>query len=783
MSKKNAKKSDLGFILDVFYKNNEQNESIINICLTNGKGKTTITDPEFRPYFYVEASNEKEFDRALIENKNLFLKSEKQKKTKNITYKLYFKNTTQLTEARESIKTFPSFVSKLDYDIPYDTRYIIDKQITPLNYYEIESKEGRLEFKEKNDELRLKYCALDIETTCNTKDILKNDILSIAIYSDKVKKIYSYQEPKENNPNFELCLDEKDMISRVLEILQGYDIIFTYNGDNFDIPIIHNKAKKYELNMKPYFEPTIRKSSLGKTAYTTGIQHVDVYKVISYLSRVGSIDLDKHDLTTAYEELTGNSKIDIEYSEIMELWENIKLRNKLFVYNLDDAKATYELGEKYLLMFTELSKTIHRTLQDTIRLATSNMIESIIMFYYAREHRHIPKKPIGSVVDERGERTYVGGYVKQPEPNIYENIAVIDFRSLHPSIIITHNISPESLNVPGKKYVISPTKDKFNTEVKAIIPEIVKDILDKRVKIKTEMHKANKTMKDVLFARQWSLKRLLASFYGYLAYPRARWYCFECARSTVAYSQEYIKMTCESAEKAGLKVIYSDTDSAFLIYKDKKDVEYFVKKMNNNLPGEITLTIDGYYKRGLFVSKKSEKVGAKKRYALIDFEDNLKIVGFEFVRRDWSHIAKNLQKEVLEIILKEGDLKKAVKIIKETISNLKSHKVKKEDLVLSSKITKPINKYNNVSPHVSAARKAERRGVVIKPGTILNFIITKDGKSISDKAELEQFVKDNSYDEDYYINNQILPAVIPLIEQLGYTEDKLKESTKQKTLF
>ncbi len=780
---KKLKKQYSGTILDIFYENNEKNESIINICINSGKVKQIIEDPYFKPYFYVEVDNEKKFEKALANNKNLFLSYEKQKKyEKNTIYKLCFKNTTQLMEMRGNVKTLESFIAKHDYDIPFDQRYIIDKQITPLAHYEITSKEG-LEFKETKKEFAPLCCALDIETTSDNKDMLKNEIISISIYSDKIKTILSYRDTKENNKNLELCKDEKEMIERTLEILNNFDFIFTYNGDNFDIPVIYNRAKEFDIDLGIYLKPKIRKSSMGKISYTTGIQHVDVYKIIAYLARLGSISLNKLDLTTAYETLLEKEKIDLEYTEIPELWENIEKRNRLFEYNLDDSKATYKLGEKYLLTFTELSKIIRRTLQDTIRLPTSNMIESIIMYYYAKEKKFIPKKPSGEIIGDRADITYVGGYVKQPEPNIYENIAVIDFRSLHPSIIITHNISPETLNVPGKKLVISPTKDKFNLEVKAIIPGIIKEILDKRMKVKTEMQKADKSKKDVLFARQWSLKRLLASFYGYLAYPRARWYCLECARSTVAYSQEYIKMVCEQAEKNALKVIYSDTDSAFLIYRKQSEVETFLKKINSTLPGEIKLTLDGFYKRGLFVSKKSENVGAKKRYALIDFEGNLKIVGFEFVRRDWSNVAKSLQKDVLEIILKEGNLEKAIKKIRETISLLIAHKVKKEDLVLSSKITKPLNKYNNISPHVSAARKAERRGVLMRPGTIVNYIITKNGITISEKAELEQFVKDNSYDEEYYINNQVLPAVIPLVEQLGFTKEKLIESTKQQKLF
>ena len=158
------------------------------------------------------------------------------------------------------------------------------------------------------------------------------------------------------------------------------------------------------------------------------------------------------------------------------------------------------------------------------------------------------------------------------------------------------------------------------------------------MEIKKQAKKLGKKNKgyDLLNARQHALKILLNSFYGYLGYSRSRFYSRECASAITAWARQYVQLVGKEAEKAGFRLLYSDTDSAFLIIpKEKKneDVYEFVEKINKQLPGVMNLELEGFFKRGIFVTKESGE-GAKKKYALIDYNGNLKIVGFEYVRRE-----------------------------------------------------------------------------------------------------------------------------------------------------
>ena len=287
----------------------------------------------------------------------------------------------------------------------------------------------------------------------------------------------------------------------------------------------------------------------------------------------------------------------------------------------------------------------------------------------------------------------------------------------------------------------------------------------------------------MLLARSTAIKVVSNSFYGYLAYARSRYYSRECGESVTAYGRKHIMETIKRAEDAGFRVLYGDTDSVMIIYKDKEEVLKFMKDINSSLPEKMELELEAFYPRGLFVSKKGAggERGAKKKYALLGEDGRIKIRGFELVRRDWSAIAKNTQRAVLEAILIDGSKEKAVRIVRETIERINSGKVSMDELTIVTQIRKdPRGGYAISSPELSAASKAIARGIPIQTGSVISFVITKSGKSISEKAELVEFAKD--YDPSYYVNNQLLPAVMKILEELGYDEYSLKVGGKQKTL-
>ena len=209
----------------------------------------------------------------------------------------------------------------------------------------------------------------------------------------------------------------------------------------------------------------------------------------------------------------------------------------------------------------------------------------------------------------------------------------------------------------------------------------------------------------------------------------------------------------------------------------------FVEKVNNSLPGIIELEFRGLYERGIFIKKETGEAGAKKRYALMDEGGNLEIRGFESVRRDWCELSKKIQREVLLTVLKDKNPEKAFSIVKETIQKLKNREVDLDDLIIYEQITKPLNEYEQISPHVIAAKKARERGREIGEGMVIGFIIVSGSGSISERAEPAEDVKIEDYDIDYYIRHQIVPAAMRILKAFNYKESDLIEGIKQRSLF
>lgn len=167
--------------------------------------------------------------------------------------------------------------------------------------------------------------------------------------------------------------------------------------------------------------------------------------------------------------------------------------------------------------------------------------------------------------------------------------------------------------------------------------------------------------------------------------------------------------------------------------KIEERVTELLSSINQNLPSDMELELEGYYDRGFFVTKK--------RYAVIN-DGVITVKGLELVRRDWAPVAKNTQENVLEAILKDASPKKAKKIVKNIIDKLNKGEVENEDLVIHTKLTKKPENYKQIAPHVIAAEKLRLHGQKVTSGSIIRYIITKGKGPISKRAEPVEYIED-----------------------------------------
>ena len=483
-------------------------------------------------------------------------------------------------------------------------------------------------------------------------------------------------------------------------------------------------------------------------------------------------------------ELLNERKEDFDFSRLKKMeeddWKNF------FSYNLQDSILTYNLAKKLWPDMYEFSRIIQEPLFDITRDSMSMHVENYLLHNLKNFNEIAEKRPHH---DEIGKRKalgkYEGAFVFQPKPGLYENVIMFDFTSMYSSVIVSYNLSLSTYS--GEKrgtFSVDLEKEKvYFSKEKGFFPLILEEIIKKRKQYKKE-YKNDEN--PITKARSNAYKLLANAAYGYQGFFGARYYCREAAASTAALARKSILETIEKIKKGGFEVIYSDTDSiAFLQEKkNRKEVLEFLEKLNKELPGIMELELEDFYKRGIWVTKRSGEFGAKKKYALITENGKIKIRGFETVRRDWCQLARELQNKVLEAILKEGNEKRALELIKKTIQNLKERKIDKKEILIRTQLKKPINEYLSITPHVIAAQKLQAQGMPVDVGMLIEYFIaeTREKKAlVREKVKLPN--EKGEYNIDYYLNNQLLPAVENIIEVFNINIKEIIEGTRQKKLF
>ncbi|MBN2121496.1 hypothetical protein JW721_00350 [Candidatus Micrarchaeota archaeon] len=683
-----------------------------------------------------------------------------------------------------------------EYSIPFGRRFMMDFGLMPLSVirYKRNGKYiTRFMGSAGDGSGKLNVMAFDIETYNPEGAPLdgRDPAVMVSYSNGKKHGVLSWKEVP-GKGFVEAVSGEKELIERFCALLGelDVDILTAYNSTNFDLPYLKERAKRLKTELALGRDGTSYravKRGLIQPLKIRGRVHVDLYPSVRFFGFTGMIKTGDYTLKNVYSAITGKKKLMVERADIWKMWDNGgKELEELSDYSLMDADSTFEIGEHILPIQMELSEIAGLPLFDVAYATSGQMVEALLMREAISSKMIVPPKPSGAAVNARSKNPIQGAYVKLPEPGIYENIAVFDFRGLYPSIICSYNIDPGTIDKEGESWE-SPTGARFLKKPMGLVPRVLGGLIERRGKVKGELKKLKKGSKEYnrAYARSYALKILANSFYGYLGYARSRWYNRSCAESITALGRKHIMETEKMANDEGFRVLYSDTDSVFLLLgnKKKEDAMAFLEKVNSSLPGKMELELEDFYTRGVFVSKKHQKetTGAKKKYAMLSEDGSVKIRGFELVRRDWSRVARETQRKVLEAILKEGSKEKAMGIVQETISRLRNGEVPLEEVAIYTQLKKKPENYGIVSPELSAAKKAIKRGKKIGRGSIVAYVITRNGKSsISDRSELLEFAQ--NYDAQYYIDKQVLPSVMKILKELGYDEYELKHGGKQKGL-
>ncbi len=771
-----------GVILDTDYNPSEEKPGITLYFknLDTGEEKK-LEENSFKSYFYAVPEDKKALEKELEGKADLEEETLLDGRTEKKVLKVIVDHPKKISELKEKAREHGE---TYETGIKFTKQFLLEKGIKPMQprtYFHKGKELKKIGEPIEQKKFDLTKVAFDIETynKRGISDPEEDKVIAASYYTENNGKVITC---KKINKDFVKTVKNEDKLIEELEkALRSNNIIYGYNTDNFDFPYL--KKRKPDSELAKWIK--LRRTRDGYKTKVPGKVHLDCYTGATFLETIGSLNLPRYTLENVYKAFTGKEKPEIDINNLWKNWDKEKELEKIAEYSLSDSEACYTIGEEMIELFKQLSQLLPQTMFETSRSSASKMVEEMLQAKSKQEGYLIPNKPSSEEIGMRARQTIKGGFVKNPDPGLHENIVVADFKSLYPTLSLSHNISPETLNCnccknPHK----SPTGQTFCKKETGLIPSTLKTLLDERQEIKEKMKELDLETDEYrrLNARQTALKIIANASFGYMDYIRARWYCRECAQAITAWGRKYVKEAIKEAEKEGFEVIYGDTDSVMLKRdsKSKKDVEKFLKKYNSKLPDPMQLELEGFFPRGLFVTKKGGGA-AKKRYALITEDGKMEVKGLEVVRKDWANIAKETQRKALKQVL-EGNVEKARKTVQETIKKLREGNVKKEDLLIYTRMQKALDSYETTGPHVEAAKKLDRAGKKVKAGMTIRYIVTKGGGSISERAYPMELIKNRNPDPQYYIDNQVLPAVTNILKQVGIKENELKYKGKQSKL-
>jgi len=642
----------------------------------------------------------------------------------------------------------------------------------------------------------LSVLVLDIETLPDASQVLAVSFVGMAIPSpsstdaptaddhlqsvDQISEIHILGDPTpEDPPELHCHADERHLLDAATARIRDIDpdILTGWNLVDFDLPVLQRRSRELGL---PFNLGRSSDASWYREEEIWGASRMVVYgrQVLDalHLIRTTPQRFDDYRLGTVARSVIGRGKtVEADEDEsmpdrIMQAFREDRIG--FCEYCLEDSRLVRDILRHEGLV--ELS--LRRSLLTGLPLERAwGSVAAFDFLYISALHRHGMVAPTNDV-DRVQLGGAPGGLVMLSKAGLYPHVFVFDFKSLYPSIIHTFNIDPlshvrartsgagvgDEHPQPGATtdVIIAPNGAVFERD-KGILPGLLERFFSSRDQAKAEG--------DQLAS--YAYKIVMNSFYGVLATGSCRFAEEQLAGAITGFGHYVLKWVRQRLEEAkGADVLYGDTDSLFIDLHLPDDVgveaaltqgQHLCDWLNDELAGHIRDTFDlpshlelefeKYYTRFFLPpTRGSEDRGRAKGYAglLCDSptSSRLEVIGMEAVRRDWTDLAHELQRDLLKKLFRDIP---AIEIESRVLHWIDSVRRGEHDdaLVYRKGLRKSLSSYTKSNPpHVVAARQLPN------PSGTIHYVMTVDGPQPIGHVTAR-------LDYEHYIEKQIAPIV------------------------
>ena len=672
-------------------------------------------------------------------------------------------------------------------DIPFTHRFIYDMDLGSCIHAEGKEQRRATRYQEEILKLRkfstcaysdsssfhppLSILSFDIEASIKKGGIF---VIGVAFEDTDGSRIVTSFHGDEKD----ILLDFSNWVRR-----KDPDIITGYNTSGYDWPKLMERAEANRLKLNMGRDGSAPRG-LGGTKHAAGARQLwrlngrvlaDCWWEVRKRAREFGSKFHPVSETLDFvaRELLGKQKKDVDRTNIDEEWK--KRPREVIEYCETDAELTLDILLKLdvIRRYWDIAEVARLPLDEVINGRASLLVDAVLI-------RAADRRGIAVPMNKRGVRSKIkGAYVHPMTEGLHENVVVLDYGAMYPSIIIENNLCPTTLDEKGD--IETPAGHRFTSSRKGLLPEVLLELRARREEYKEKALRArSKRMRNYYEGLVGGLKVLQNSCFGVTGSPFYRFHRPEVADSITAYGREKVRTLIQGIQAEGYEVIGADTDSCLFVspYESIDDTLALASDLAERFSeGELRLGVDKIYS-SFFTH------GRKKRYAgniVWPYKDFL-VRGYETRRTDSFPLLATSQRHLFELLLGDGP-KAAVEYARVLLDSLMAGDILPDKLVISRTV-RPFNQYKfpDRMPNVQAARKAMDAGHEFVFGMKISWVVVDDTET---PQIVEPKLPGRSFESlpDYaYYARRLSQAFGRVLSSFGWNAKALRMGSKQTTL-
>jgi DNA polymerase elongation subunit (family B) len=393
---------------------------------------------------------------------------------------------------------------------------------------------------------------------------------------------------EEGRSNWGCLAEDTDQAERMLlqglyRALASFDQVCSWNGDDFDFPVLKERTKR-------------RKIDVGVLRRWLWMDHMLLFERMNMqVAQSGEEKQSKALDAVAWAQL-GDGKDPFDARRTYDAWASGgEERDRLVRYCVRDADLMRRIEVKtgYLALHQTIAE-VCGLFDDTWALRPTAQMDAFLLRLGRKRGQHFPtvfrsEEPVEAT-------QYRGSYNKFPpeKAGVLQDVHVVDFSSMYPSIMISWNMSWETVvdgpvngSIPPGMCRAPKTGVCFRTDVTGLVPESCEYFLAMRKEWSAKRADMAPGTPEALDAERYTntFKVEPNAFYGAQGNAGCRFHRRSVAES-VSQTGAWLAKKTEHAlteRYPGAEIIYVDTDGLWIVGMSREQVDEAVAWLNEEV--------------------------------------------------------------------------------------------------------------------------------------------------------------------------------------------------------